>query len=360
MVITPTPHGGCEIARNSWSIGSSHVTNRAMATTADGRRCIIVTGFPRSGTSWVAKCLSFAPGFTYYREPDNYGHVREAEKRFTYLYLTGEHDDPAYRRLMTRACAGQIATAFTMRHDPGPLLRPLRGPGRALGERFPSLFLRQRHVLLKLVFANLNLAWLSAHLPQARQLCVLRHPCGQFESWQRLGWQPKPERLLENQRLVADHLEPFVDLIRSAKSYWERAGALWAATIYVIHRQTRADPRRLIVAYEWLCRDPLAGFQTVYRALGLDWSPKTERFIRDSDHDGDERTYSIARPIAKQIDKWTDRLRPGDIEACRRFVQPFGLPYYPGFDPHVESFSGQRPPEIEAFNYALGDGTRLQ
>jgi hypothetical protein len=39
------------------------------------RRCVIVVGFPRSGTSWLAKCLSFAPGFTYYREPDNYDRV---------------------------------------------------------------------------------------------------------------------------------------------------------------------------------------------------------------------------------------------------------------------------------------------
>ena len=38
-------------------------------------RCVIVAGFPRSGTSWLAKGLSFAPGFTYYREPDNYDRV---------------------------------------------------------------------------------------------------------------------------------------------------------------------------------------------------------------------------------------------------------------------------------------------
>jgi hypothetical protein len=36
------------------------------------RRCVVVAGFPRSGTSWLAKGLSFAPGFTYYREPDNF------------------------------------------------------------------------------------------------------------------------------------------------------------------------------------------------------------------------------------------------------------------------------------------------
>ncbi len=130
---------------------------------------------------------------------------------------------------MTRACTGQLATSFTLIQDPGPLLRLLGWPGRALGERYPFLFFRQRHVLVKLVQANLNLAWFSANLPHAQQLCVLRHPCGQFESWKRLGWEPRPARLLENPRLVADHLHPFADLIHSAKSYWERTGALVAS-----------------------------------------------------------------------------------------------------------------------------------
>jgi hypothetical protein len=110
------------------------------------RRCIIVAGFPRSGTSWLAKGLSFAPGFTYYREPDNYEFVPGAEERFANLYLTAEHDDPAYRRHLTRAAAGEVATARTMRQDPGPLLRFLGGPGRALSERYPFLFYRKRHV----------------------------------------------------------------------------------------------------------------------------------------------------------------------------------------------------------------------
>lgn len=306
------------------------------------RRCVIVAGFPRSGTSWVAKCLSFAPGFTYYREVDNYEHVRGAEERFAHLYLTAEHDDPAYRHHMIRAARGEIATAFTMKHDPGPLFRFLGRHGRPLGEWLPFLFFRQRDVLLKLVYANLNLAWLSANLPHARQVCLLRHPCGQFDSWRRLGWEPRPDRLLENPRLVADHLAPFIDLIRSAEGYWERAGALWAATVYVIHRQTGAGSNRMIVSYEWLCADPTARFEELHRRLEMTWTRRAERFIRGADAEGDQRAYSITRRAAKQIDKWKQSLSADDIESCRRFVAPFGLPYYPGFEPNVASISGDR------------------
>jgi len=304
------------------------------------RRCVIVVGFPRSGTSWLAKCLSFAPDFTYYREPDNFDRVRGAEQRFIHLYLTAEHDDPAYRRLMTRACAGRLATAFTMREDAGPLLSRLGRRGRAVGELLPFLFFRKRHVLLKLVFANLNLTWFSANIPHARQLCVLRHPCGQFSSWKRLGWEPTPMALLENPRLVADHLHPYVDLIRSAESFWERAGALWAATVHVIHRQTQADNGRLMVAYEWLCGDPRARFAELYGMLGMTWNEWTDQRVGETNTDGDNRAYSLNRPTSYQVDQWKERVSPDEIEACRRFVEPFGLPYYPDFEPYVESFSG--------------------
>jgi hypothetical protein len=307
------------------------------------RRCVIVAGFPRSGTSWLAKCLSFAPGFTYYREPDNFDRVPEAEQRFVNLYLTAEHDDPAYRRMMTRACAGEVATAFTMKEDPGPLLALLGRPGRALGERFPFLFFRKRHVLLKLVFANLNLAWLSANFPDARQLCVLRHPCGQFASWKRLGWEPRPAALLENPRLVADHLHPFADLIRKATGYWERAGALWAATVYVIHRQTQTAGGRRIVAYEWLCGDPATRYQKLYGLLGMRWTARTARRVRRTNTDGDSRTYSVHRQAAIQVDRWKKTVESDDIAACRRFVEPFGLPYYPDFEPAAGNFEGTTP-----------------
>lgn len=306
------------------------------------RKCVIVAGLPRSGTSWLAKALSFAPGFTYYREPDNWEHVAGAERRFVYLYLDGDHDDPAYRRHLTRACAGEVATAYTMSEDPGPLLRFLGRPGRRVGERFPVLFLRRPHVLLKLVHANLNLAWLSANLPHARQVYILRHPCGQFESWKRLGWTPQLEKLLENPRLVADHLRPFEDLIRSARSYWERVGAYWGAVMHVVHRQSGPAAPRRIVAYEWLCDDPVARIQELYRQLGLDWHPAAERFLRRANTEGDRRHDSLNRLAARQVDEWKQRLSPEEIETCRRFVAPFGLPYYPDFEPYVASPAGDR------------------
>lgn len=62
--------------------------------------------------------------------------------------------------------------------------------------------------------------------------------------------------------------------------------------------------------------------------------------MRETNTEGDNLVYSLHRPTAIQVDRWKERVAPEEIEACRRFVEPFGLPYYPDFEPYVETFSG--------------------
>ena len=97
-----------------------------------------------------------------------------------------------------------------------------------------------------------------------------------------------------------------------------------------------------MVAYEWLCAKPLPRFQDLYQRLDMTWTRGAGRFIRASDTDVDPRTYSTRRPTAQQIDQWKERLSPQDVDACRRFVEPFELPYYPDFTPYVASLGGDR------------------
>ncbi len=290
-----------------------------MATSPSGQRCVIVAGFPRSGTSWLAKGLSFAPGFTYYREPDNYDRVAEAEKRFVWLYLTARDDD-AYRNLMTRACAGQMATAFTMRQDPGPLLRLFGGPGRALGERYPFLFFRQAPRAGQAGLCQSQSRLVRRQFPAGpAAVCACATPAASSRAGGGWAGSRDPTGCWRTPASWPTTCSPFADLMRSASGFWERAGALWAATVYVIRRQTPADGGRLIVAYEWLCGDPVGRFQALYRRLGLEWSPTAERFSATANREGDGWAYSLHRAAAQAGGRW----RPGLSPERDRRVPPF-------------------------------------
>ncbi|MBB5987749.1 sulfotransferase [Sphingobium lignivorans] len=295
---------------------------------------VIVSGMPRSGTSWTAKALSFAPGFTYYREPDNSDHVPGAPgPDYWNLYLKAGDDHPLYQAHMDRALSGQVATSFTMKEDQGPLIERLPPRLRGLGDRWPALYMRKPHVLVKLIRANLTLDWLAARYPEARIVSLVRHPVGQFASYQKLGWDVDPTSLLNDDRLVSEHLAPFTDLIRSAGTFWERAGALWGATMRVSYRQAAQGAGYHVVPFEWLCADGPARLEALSDRLGMAWTPAASQFAEPERGAEEGSAYSLRRDSRSQIDKWRKFVAPEDIEACRAFAEPFGVPVYDGFDP---------------------------
>jgi len=294
---------------------------------------VIVAGMPRTGTSWTGHVLGLAPGYTYYREPDNFVNVDGAERYFSYLYLRRDGNDEQYSRHMDRALRGKVATPFTMRDNAGPLVDRLPKRWQGLGLHVPALYLRKPNTLVKLVNSNLALDWLEAQYPAAGVVYLLRHPCGQFASVKRLGWQPRPHRFLWSDALMEDHLHPFEDVLRSAETFWERAGAQWGAVNYVVHRQVEQGAKRAVVPFEWLCQEPAERFRLLFERLGLEWTRDIENFVEGHADERSDQPYSLKRKSEEQIDKWKAHVSEEDIATCRRFAEPFGLPFYPDFDP---------------------------
>ena len=298
------------------------------------RRRVIVSGLPRSGTSWVGRVLSFAPDVTYLREPDNGDHVAGARDCPPYLYLPAGADDAGYRRHLTAVLDGRVRTPFTMDEDPGPWLGRLP-PGRAhrLGGTVPSLYRMRGQLVVKLVRSNLTVEWLAEQWPQAQQVVVMRHPCGQFASWRRQGWDPQPARLLADERLVRDHLGPVGDVIAQASTFWERAGALWGALWTVLHHQVQAHPDWHLVQHEGLCEAPADRFHRLYERVGLSWTGHVDAAVRELDAPQVGNDFSLRRSARTEADKWRRQLEPREIAECRRVTEAFDLPYYPDFEP---------------------------
>jgi hypothetical protein len=290
---------------------------------------VVVAGIPRSGTSWVAKALSFDPRYTYFREPDNYDRVAGAERRFASLYLAAGMADAAWDAHLDRAIRGRIATRFTLSEEIARRTARLPRWLRPVGRSMPLLLRGRQPVLLKLVNSNLALGRLAERYPAARQLYLVRHPCATFASWRRLGWEPEPRALLDSPALMHDHLEPFRELLHSARSFWERAGAYWGAVNHVVHRQTAAEPgSRVVAVYESLCERGEERFRALHEQLGLAWTDGAADFLRTADRT-DDAPYSLRRRARDQVHAWRAAVTDAEAAACRRFAEPFGLPYLP-------------------------------
>jgi hypothetical protein len=119
--------------------------------------------------------------------------------------------------------------------------------------------LLHRCIVAKDIFAHLFAAWVAAHFPHIRTVLVLRNP---FEvalskrDRQNWVWMTDATCFLEQAQLVADHLDPYVDLIRAAsRDFVLQQILIWSVMHFVLFRQFAAE-RLFCIRYEEILASP--------------------------------------------------------------------------------------------------------
>ncbi|GII64577.1 hypothetical protein Skr01_46620 [Sphaerisporangium krabiense] len=270
-----------------------------------GRRAggppILVTGLPRSGTSWAGKMLAASGEAVYVNEPLNPGRppgrspgVLDATVRHRFQYICPDGEEP-WLRAFSGTVALRYGYAAELRRNrrPGDLARLVRNAssftaGRLLGRR----------ALLDDPFALFSAGWFAERL-DCRVVLLVRDPVSLVASWRRLGWTVDVRELLRQPLLVRDH--PCVrDLSALAGSGdgLTTTAALWRAARTVAETLSARHPGIRVVRYEDLVTDPLNGYRDLYAWCGLTWSPTAERTITRASRQAREPRSSRARATA--------------------------------------------------------------
>ena len=240
-------------------------------------RGILVTGLPRSGTSWVGKMLEASGQVVYVNEPMNPSHppgrspgVLDADVEHYFHYICADNEGPWLRA---------FGDTLRLRYKPLAELRRNRGPydvARAVkyGAAFTAGRARRRTALLDDPYALPSCAWFAGRL-RVRSLVLVRHPVSFVGSWKKLSWRVDPAELLAQPLLMRDHLEPLraeLEALVDSDDWLASACVLWRAA-YTIVDAVRADHDDLVVrTYESLANDPMPAFAQLYDDLGLTWS----------------------------------------------------------------------------------------
>lgn len=252
--------------------------------TAPGAGGLLVTGLPRSGTSWVGKMLEASGEVVYVNEPMNPQHppghspgVLNARVTRQFQYISPE-DDEAWARAFTDTLALRYQLAPELRanhgaYDLARMAKYLTG--------FTAGRLRGRRAMLDDPFAVLSTGWLVQRMG-VQAVVLVRDPVSFVGSWRKLGWAMHFHELLEQPLLVRDHLEPYVDRMRSlvgSPDWLARTCLLWEATYDIVDRSFRDLPGVSLVGYEDLVADPLEGFRRLYGDVGLTWSAQARERV---------------------------------------------------------------------------------
>ncbi len=288
---------------------------------------ILVAGAHRSGTTWVGRMLAANSQTAYISEPLNVLHrpgVFSVSIPYWYPYINAENEAhylSAFRQLLN------------FNYHPFAEIKSLRSRKDLLRMgRDMSIFmqgkLRGQRVLLKDPFALFSTPWFAQKL-NCQVVITVRHPAAFASSLKRLNWPFDFASLLNQPSLMRDHLEADRADMKSIQpaDIIGQAALLWRMIYRFVHSTSNLFPQFHIVRHEDLSIDPVAGYQSLYTSLGLNFDEKVKDTILNSSSSENptklakNKTYSVKLDSRAALDNWKKILTAEEIARVRNLTE---------------------------------------
>jgi hypothetical protein len=325
------------------------VTDRAGA---EGRPPILVTGLPRSGTSWIGKMLAASGEVVYVNEPLNPQHppgrspgVLNADVSHRYQYICADNEDRwAAAFADTARLRYHLAAELRRNHRPYDLAHAMK-----YGIAFTVGRLLGRRALFDDPFAVMSAAWFAERLGCQVIVCV-RQPVAYIASREKLGWTADLQTLLDQPFLLRDLLGPYTAEMRrlaDSPDRIARSALLWRMTYATLAELAERHPGRVHVwRYEDLATEPVSRFRELYSVCELTWTERTQRRVvaATTGHRSADKSHSWSvrgglsrtafRPMnsAAALHSYRERLTPAQIERARKLTADVSRQYYESED----------------------------
>jgi hypothetical protein len=253
---------------------------------------VLVLSLPRSESSWVGATLGRGIDALYLREPMTQAMVQARGPGDPLLKVDPGAPPAAYARYAHRAFLG----------PPDFNADIVRMPGQwSLGQR------GWRRLVIKEVNPYCC-KWLLGKY-QPRLIFLLRHPAAIAHSYHRLGW------------------------LRDDQQSWQNLGAHLGAALRAAYDSLPDASQCQVVSYEALCRNPQAGFRSMYEFAGLTWSTQVKDFVAETTASGDPNVpHTTQRRSAEMVHAWRSPLTGEQVGALPAGHAASGLPRYPTRD----------------------------
>ena len=170
-------------------------------------RPILVTGAPRSGTTWIGKMIAASPIIGYINEP--FGLLRHSgicgiPHRYWYPYIS-RHNEELFFQPVNKMLAYEFNWSSAIRG-----IRKPRDIRRTVTDwnSLKKLRTANTRALIKDPNAIFCAEWLAKAFDM-NVVIVVRHPGAVASSLKQLGWLQYISDLLRQTSLVQDHLGPF-------------------------------------------------------------------------------------------------------------------------------------------------------
>jgi hypothetical protein len=297
-------------------------------------RPILVTGMPRSGTTWVGRLLCAGSGAGYLNEPFNLstspGTIRVPVDHW-FPYITAENEG---------GIVGALEPLLRFEYPLGRELRQCRTYVDLLHTlKMWRSFVRGRggRPLVKEPHAVFSTEWFTRRM-RSDVVVTVRHPAAVVSSWKRLDWDFDFAHLLGQPDLVRDLLGPFrSDMERALEpshGLVDRVALLWHVVYRIVAGYRERFAAFHIVRQEDLSREPLEGYRALYEALGLPLTREAENAITAASSAANPKETSVENPHETSLDSranltsWKSRLTDDEVDRIRTVTEETAALFY--------------------------------
>ena len=294
----------------------------------DLSKTIVVSGSPRSGTTWMMEILMTLAGYRSVFEPLNaYTFPSVCTLSLPpriYIPPTSKHEQ--LQRHIERALDGRLASSVPV--------YPLTAEG--VWGRMTA-----RAVIAKFINANRILPWLSRTFQLRRTFMVIRHPCAAIASQLKTGWTGYPLSVEAGLRkgnvdllrqtvlsglAAVPALEQRSDVLAAAEraDTIEQLLAIEWALDYHIPLSDAASPDWHLVAYESFVTNGEETVSRIFAALGEHVPPRARDRLRKPSTTSRQNEIDARA----QLLKWQQQLSAQQTRAILDTVRLFGPSFY--------------------------------
>ena len=268
---------------------------------------LVVTGAPRSGTTWLAEVIACVPRTALLFEPLNVQTIPEAKAAglITLNYFEPGEVWPEGEVFFERLLRGKVCNWWTT------------------SAMKVSRTIRPQRWVVKFVRANLLLGWLTSYFPIRLPALLVRHPCATIASRLVRGWSPMIHKPSAQKFFLA---HPDLKLITERLTDpVEYLAALWCIETYAPLALPQPYPFHLM-CYESLVRDVRQQLEMLCNHWNLEMSDKMIEQLHRPSHTTKKKVDSLRR--GDSLIQWRKELSDGDVQRILRVVRAFGLDFY--------------------------------
>lgn len=307
-------------------------------------RLVLLFGMPRSGTTWLGKIFDSHPNTLYRHEPDSWGRLNalplfpDASDAGTYREVVEAFVDrlPSMRDVKVSATLPVFKKQFYSLSDQlfqRLSIRASKAAAKFLGE-FPVPLPRPKGdpvLVWKSIESIGRLGAISAIIPVARAVQILRHPCGYVASVKRGEQKGKFsdrmqssedygvfEQLVKTPQAVRRGLT--LDGLRELTPV-ERLAWRWLLYNEKAMDDIASNENCMTIRYEDVCADPEAGTKKMFAFANLDWNEQSASFVGASTSSQRDSYYSVFKDPLKAANKWQTELSSEEIQQILSVVE---------------------------------------